>query len=123
MNATLAARLPLEMLHGIRHVDFGAVDPSFGERGVQQFSGRADKRFALDVFLIPRYLTDEHDLGGGLPFSEYRLRGIFPQIAGPAISSRCLQTFERRVLWDQSIRRSRLFFHELLDAQRPVRRA
>jgi hypothetical protein len=34
-----------------------------------------------------------------------------------------LQTFERRVLWDQAIRRIRLSFHELLDAQRPVQGA
>jgi hypothetical protein len=95
MDAQLASRLPLEMLHGIRHVDFAAIDLRFFQSLVQQFSRRPDKRFSLLVFLVTRLFADHHDRD--LPprptitrvdLSKHSLRCIAIQIASLALLHR-----------------------------------
>jgi hypothetical protein len=52
MNAPFAARLPFEMLYGIRYLNLFAIDARIFERAIHNFTGRADKRFASQVLLI-----------------------------------------------------------------------
>jgi hypothetical protein len=91
MNPPLSPRLPLEMLHNIGDIHFLTVDSRFDQRGIKQLSGRSDEGFAVEILLIPRLLTDQHDLGRGLALAEYRLRSLPPEVAGSAIASGGLQ--------------------------------
>src|ERR1700730_17390832 len=43
VDAPLAARSPLEVLDGVRHVETRAIDPSLGERLVENPAGGADE--------------------------------------------------------------------------------
>ncbi len=60
MQSALAARLELEMLDCVGHVDALAVNAGLGEGAVEHLSGRTDERLALQVFLIARLLADKH---------------------------------------------------------------
>src|ERR1700730_10256787 len=95
MDAPLPSRLPLEMFHRIRNINFPAVDSGFDESGIEQFAGRADKRFAFQVFLVTRLLTHEQDLCVLLPFSEHGLCRSFPKITSLAIFGGFLEFFKR----------------------------
>ena len=76
MNATLAAWLPFEMLHGIRDVDFFSINAGFLERTVEKLASRPDKRPTFAVLGIARLFPDEDDLRARRAFSEDGLRGI-----------------------------------------------
>ena len=82
MQPSLAARLKLEMLDRIGHINAPAVNARFRERPVEQEASWPDKWTAFAVFPIPGLLTNEHDLRVGRTFSEHRLGRIFPQWAG-----------------------------------------
>jgi len=90
VNPALAALrcCPLEVLHYIRHVNFGAIDACFGEHFVQQSSCGADERVTCLVLLIARLFPDKHDAGALRPFAKHCLRGRFPKIASFAASRR-----------------------------------
>ena len=62
VDAAFPAWLPFEMLDGICQVDPFAVDTRGEEGFVQEFSGRADERFSLEILLIARLFADHHDL-------------------------------------------------------------
>src|SRR5258706_15611502 len=49
VDTPFAARLPLEMLDNVRYVDRRPVNPSLGERLVEQGAGRSDERRAGEV--------------------------------------------------------------------------
>jgi len=101
VDAPLAARLPLEVLHHIGDVDAAAIDARFLQRLVQEIARRPHKGPALKVFLVPRLLADEHHGGCLLPFAEHGLRSGFPEIAGLAAGGRDLQLLQRWSRWDQ----------------------
>ena len=63
VDAPLAARLPLEVLHDVGDVDGGAIDAGLRERAVEQLAGRADERMAGEIFRVARLLADQHQLG------------------------------------------------------------
>src|SRR6059058_3746512 len=63
VDASLAARLPLEVLDDVGDVDLAPVDASVLERLVEELSGRPDERLALQVLLVARLLADEDDVG------------------------------------------------------------
>ena len=63
VQPSLAARLELEMLDRIGHVNALAVHARLDQRLVQQKTRRPDERAAFAVFSISRLLADEHDLG------------------------------------------------------------
>ena len=84
MDAPLAARLPLEVLDGVRHVHRSAVDPDFRERLVEHPAGGADERPALLVLLVARLLADEHRVGIARPLAEDGLRPGAPELASAA---------------------------------------
>lgn len=59
MEAALAVRFPLEMLHGVGDVNFIALDPRILERAIKDFASRPDKRLSSEVLLVARLLTQE----------------------------------------------------------------
>src|SRR5690242_14123921 len=72
-SRALLAALPFEVLHGVRHVDIVAVNPSLLERLIEQLSRRTDKRMAGAIFLIAWLLPDDHHSRPLWAFSEDRL--------------------------------------------------
>ena len=84
VDAALAARLPLEVLDGVRDVDVDAVDPRRLERLVEQPARRADERLPGLVLLVAGLLAHEHHLGRPRPLSEHGLRPHLPEVAAPA---------------------------------------
>jgi hypothetical protein len=84
MDPPLPARLPFEVLHGIRDVGRGAVDPGLDERLVEKASGGADERPALQILTVARLLADEQDFGALQPLAEHRLRSGQVERAGGA---------------------------------------
>jgi hypothetical protein len=96
MNTPLAALrpLPFEMFNNVRNVDLRAVDASLIQSLIQNFPRRSDEWMPGQVFLISRLFAYEHYLGLRWTFSENRLRGIFPEIAGPTITCRASQAGE-----------------------------
>src|SRR6185312_10880283 len=88
----LAARFPFEVLDSVGDVNFAAIDFSFLQALVQQFSGRADKGAAFLVFAVSRLLTDHHDgdfrscrFRAGLQFSKDSLRGVAIEVTSAAL--------------------------------------
>jgi hypothetical protein len=56
---TLAARHPLEVLHGIRDVHIAPHDVRSLERLIKHAAGRAHERQAGQVLLVARLLADQ----------------------------------------------------------------
>src|SRR5216683_1715851 len=57
VNAPLAARLPLEVLHDVGDVDLGPVDAGLIECFVEKIARRSDEWPSLQVFLISGLLA------------------------------------------------------------------
>src|SRR5206468_644009 len=51
---------------------------------VQQITGAADERAALEVFVFAGAFADEHNLGVGIAFAEDRVRSLLAQPAARA---------------------------------------
>src|SRR2546423_1894133 len=86
VKAPLAARLPLEVLYGVRYVDVVALHSGGLERAVEKPSGGADERQAFLVLLVARLLADQHDASVGRAGAEHRLGGVRPQRAVLALA-------------------------------------
>src|SRR6516225_4663199 len=65
VDAPLAPRFPLEVLHDIRDVHARSIYSGFRERPVQEPSGRADKRVTRKIFLVSWLFAHEHEGGVG----------------------------------------------------------
>ncbi len=74
----LAARLKLEVLDRIRHVDARAVHAGLSESLVQDGSGRPHERMSREVLTVSRLFAYKHDLRVGRPLSKYGLGCVFP---------------------------------------------
>ena len=87
VNAPLAAlrSFPLEMLHNIRDVYLGAVDPHLDQNFVQKPPRGPDKRMSLPVFVIAGLLPHKHDQSLGRPLSKDGLSRVLPQIAASTL--------------------------------------
>ena len=81
MFATLALRLPFEVLDGVRDVDRVAGDTGFHERFVKQSAGGPHKGMPLQVLLIAGLLADEDKFCMRGAFSKHGLSGPLVQIA------------------------------------------
>ena len=79
MDASLAARLELEVLDRIGDVDFVPLDAGVFEDRVENLAGRADKRLACDVLLVAGLFADKDDLCILRPFAEHGLCGVAPR--------------------------------------------
>src|SRR3954468_9659984 len=101
VKASLAAQLPLEVLHGVGDVEMLAIDAGLAERLVQQPSGGPDEWQALLVLLVTGLLAHHHDARVRVADAEHRLRGVRPQgavLAGPRVLPQLLQAFRHRSL-------------------------
>jgi len=78
---------PFEMLHGVGHIDFRAIDAGLDKCFIEDTTGGSNERQALAIFHVPRLLADKHDLGFRRAHTENGLRGIAPEIAVPAVGS------------------------------------
>src|SRR4051812_615678 len=105
VDAPLALRDPLEVLHHVGHVAERAIDARFRQRLVEQAPGRPDERLARQIFLVARLLADEHDLGLLRPRAEDRLRAAFVQIAAAAIFGRVAQLRQAQLIGKKIRRR------------------
>jgi hypothetical protein len=95
VQATLAARLPLEVLHRVGDVERRAVDAGGLERAVEKAPGGTDERQAAPVFLVAGLLADEHRTGMGRAGAEYGLRRARPQRAVAASCRRLTKLLQR----------------------------
>src|SRR5438270_9246559 len=77
MDAALAARLPFDMLHRVRDVNFLPFDAGFFEGAIKDFSSRAHKWFSGDILLVAGLLTEKHERRVLASFAEDGLRGVF----------------------------------------------
>src|SRR5688572_14616809 len=84
MDALLAARLPLEVLHRIGDEGFVTRDTYFSERFIENPTGRPDEGPAGKVFLISGLLADEEERRLARAFSKHRLSTRLIEIAGAA---------------------------------------
>src|SRR5438105_3370505 len=80
----LFAALPLEVLHGVRHIDVAAVYRRFLEGPIEQPSRRPNEWMSGAVLLISWLLADDHDRRVRRPFAKDRLRTEGPQVATAA---------------------------------------
>src|SRR5437763_8861283 len=90
MDATLAARVPFEMLHRVRDVDFLSIDSRFFESTIKDFSSRAHKRFSGDILLVAGLLAEKHKRCVLRSLAEDSLRGVFVERTGGA-TPRCFR--------------------------------
>jgi len=95
VNASFSARLKLEMLDHVGHIDLRSIDSRRDERLVEKTAGRTDEWLSLQIFLIARLLADKHHRRSLFSFAENRLRSGSPQIAGLAPGGRDLKFPER----------------------------
>ena len=78
VDAAFPSRLPAEMFHRIRDVNFFAIDSRFEQRFIEQIAGRADEGLAGTVFLIAGDFSYQHHLRIRFAFAEDGLRGALP---------------------------------------------
>src|SRR5438874_4132414 len=84
VDASLAARLPLEVLDDIGDVDLAPVDARVLQRLVEELPGRPDERLALQVLLVAGLLADEDDVSLRGALAEDGLRPGLVERAGGA---------------------------------------
>jgi len=61
MNPALPTRLPFEVFHRVRDVNFLAINSRFFEGLIHDFSSGSNEGFTLLIFVIARLLADQHD--------------------------------------------------------------
>jgi hypothetical protein len=113
VDAALATRRPLEVLHDVRDVRESALDACVLERTVEQAACRPNERPALDVLLIPGLLADKHDLGGRFALAEHGLRRVAPEVARATVRGRLAQGLDRRPLRNERRRAAVLGHREM----------
>jgi hypothetical protein len=96
VQATLAARLPFEMLHGVGHVERAAVDAGGLQRAVEQAPGRADEGQAAAVLLVAGLLAHQHHAGVRIAGAEDRLRRVRVERTVAAVFRFLAQHLQRR---------------------------
>ena len=101
MNAPLAARFPLEVLHDIGDVNFAAIDASLLERSIENCTRRPHKRAAFKIFFVSRLLAHKHHVRSSRSFAEDSLCAAKPEIACFTASGDLAQLLEIRAWWDE----------------------
>jgi hypothetical protein len=107
MDATLAAWLPLEVLHDVCDIDAIAREADRVERAIEHTAGGSDEGLTRKILRITRLLADEHHDGFGATFTEYRLRRATPEVASAAIGRSEASRSQRRLRRDEWRRRER----------------
>jgi DNA polymerase III subunit alpha len=98
VQATAAARHPLEVLDDVADVRLLARNTGLLQGAVEELSRRTHERFALQILLVPRLLTDQHQGRMGRPIAEYGLRGTLVERAAAAAGGGLAQTRQRAML-------------------------
>src|SRR5262249_42005953 len=101
VNPPLPARLPVEVLHDIGHVDVVSIDSRRFERAVENPAGRPDERPSDLILLIAWLFADEHQARTLRTFPKDGLCALLPQLARVAIFSGFADGGQRRTRWDQ----------------------
>jgi hypothetical protein len=81
----LAARLELEVLHGVGDADARTIDAGVREGTIENLAGRTDEGAALQILLIARLLADQYHRCMGWPLAEHGLGGEPVQRTASAI--------------------------------------
>src|SRR6185437_2540817 len=81
MNAALAARLPLEVLDDVCHINVIAVDTCGLQCLVEHSAGGPNKRAALNIFFVAGLLSHHEYSRVRVPFAKNSLRAALPQVA------------------------------------------
>ena len=81
MQPPFAPLLELEMLDSVGHIDLLAVQACLSKRVIQQKPCRSDEWSAFAIFSIPGLFANEPHVCAWRPFTENRLRGVFPKWA------------------------------------------
>src|ERR1700674_4693596 len=104
VNSPLAPFIgrPLEVLHNICDIYFGAVDPCQSQSLIQYFSRRPDERSAAKIFFVSGLFADEHNCGCRRSLTKNGLCSRFPEIASSA-PSRCSAQGDERQLSREEI--------------------
>jgi L-alanine-DL-glutamate epimerase-like enolase superfamily enzyme len=84
VNPALTPRLVAEMLDHVGDVDIVMRDARSLQAAVEDAAGGADERMALNVLLVPRLLTDQHQARVLRTLAHHGLRGTFPEVTGAA---------------------------------------
>src|SRR3989442_8189765 len=82
VDAALASRLPFEMFHRVRDIDFLPIDAGFFQGFVENSSRRSDEWTPLKVFLIPWLFTDKHHACLRTSLTENSLCTQLPKVTG-----------------------------------------
>lgn len=98
MNSAFATRLPFEVLHGIRHIDFAAIDSRVFESAVEDLASGADEGFPREIFLVARLFAQQHERRAFRSSAEDGLSGVAEKMAGGAGLRRFLQGRQTRRL-------------------------
>jgi hypothetical protein len=98
MEPALAAPNVFEMLDPVRHINLLAGDSSLSQSFIKQTPGRADKRKALLIFLIPRLLADKNYLRFIRPLPKHGLGCILVKVAALARLRGGTKLLQRAVL-------------------------
>src|SRR5690242_19686380 len=98
VEASLAARLILEMLHRIGDVDSRALDTGRFEGGIEDPAGGADEGAPGELLLIARLLADQHHMSVGRTLAEYGLSRVLVKVATGA-AARLLGEQLQRCAW------------------------
>ncbi len=85
VNASFAARLPVEMLHSIGYVNVGSVDAGRDKSLVKDGSRGADEGPAAYIFFVARLLAHEHDVRVSCAFTENGLGSLLPKVTATAL--------------------------------------
>jgi hypothetical protein len=78
------ARLPVEVLDGVRQVDLVELQSCIEDRPAQQSARRPYERCTLLVLLVAGLLADEHHSRVLAATARDRLSRLFPQLAAAA---------------------------------------
>ena len=81
VNAAFAARLPLEMFHGVGDINFATVNTCGLERFVENASRGSYERLASKILFVAGLFADEHHASVLRAFAEDSLRARLPKVA------------------------------------------
>src|SRR5262249_13177354 len=98
VEAPLAARLVLEVLHGIGDVDVAPLDARRFQSLIEYLAGGSGEGQSGQICLVARLLADQHQRSVGRPLAEHGLGRVLVEIATGAAASLDPQELER-LLW------------------------
>jgi hypothetical protein len=84
VQATLPARLVLEVLDRVRHINGRPIDARLLQCVAEELARGADERVSSEVLFVAGLLAHEHHRGRRRAFAEHCLGSVTPKWAAPA---------------------------------------